>query len=288
MLSFLTVMLDGLAYGMVLFIISIGLAVTLGLMRVVNLAHGAFAMTGGYIAAVLARSGMGFFTAAVLSTLIVFIIGMLMEITLYRPLYRKGELAQALMTFGLSFVVIATLTTIFGTTMQTIALPEFLKGLVNIGFREYPAYRLFLIGIGLSLLLGLWLLIDGTLHGARIRAAVDNPRMSRAIGINVDLLFTLTFAGGCALAGFGAVIGSQLLMLEPYYALKYLVLFLVVVGVGGVGNFKGSFLAAIALGVIDTAGKYYLPAVSAYLFYGTIIALLLWRPQGLIPGKAAA
>jgi len=283
-----TILLDGFAYGMVLFIISVGLTVTMGLMRIVNLAHGAFAMIGGYVATMLIGAGLPFFAAALVAAAAVGILGAAAERTIYRPLYRKGELAQALMTFGFTFVVIAALTTIFGTGIKSLPVPPALSGMVSIGFRTYPTYRLFLVAAGLALALLLWLLIDRTSYGARLRAAVDNPRMARAVGIDVDLLFTLTFAGGCALAAFGSVIGADLLPLEPYYALRYLVLFLVIVGVGGIGNFKGSFVAAILLGIIDTGGKFLLPQASAYLFYGAVIIVLLLRPHGLLPAKSAA
>ena len=284
----LTILLDGLAYGMVLFIISVGLTVTMGLMRVINLAHGAFAMIGGYAASVLVNAGVPFVGAVVLSVLGVAVLGAIAERTIYRPLYRKGELPQSLMTFGFTFVVIATLTMLFGTGIRTLPFPQALDGLTSIGFRTYPVYRLFLIVVGLALMALLWFVIDGTLFGARLRAAVDNPRMTQAIGIDVNSLFTITFAGGCALAAFGAIIGAQLLPFDPYYALRYLVLFLVVVGVGGLGNFKGSFVAAIVLGLVDTAGKYLFPDVSPYVFYGLVLALLLWRPNGLMPARSAA
>ena len=281
-----TILFDGVAYGMVLFIISVGLTVTMGLMRIVNLAHGAFGMIGGYLAAMLLGAGLPFFAAAFGATLLVGMIGAAAELTIYRPLYRKGELAQALMTFGFTFVVIATLTAIFGTGIKPLPVPPALRGVVDLGFRTYPTYRLFLVAVGLVLALLLWLLIRSP-YGARLRAAVDNPRMARAIGIDVNLLFTVTFAGGCALAAFGTVIGAALLPLEPYYALRYLVVFLVVVGVGGIGNFKGSFVAAIALGIIDTGGKFLFPQAAAYLFYGAVIVLLLLRPHGLMPAKSA-
>jgi branched-chain amino acid transport system permease protein len=286
-MPFATVLLDGVSYGMVLFVISVGLTVTMGLMRVVNLAHGAFAMVGGYLAVILVRAGLPFFAAAVAAAAAVGVLGAAAELVLYRPLYRKGELAQALMTFGLVFVVIAGLTMIFGPEIKPLPVPASLSGLVDIGLRPYPAYRLFLIALGLALAALLWWAIDGSLYGARLRAAVDNPRMARALGIDVARLYTLTFAAGCALAGFGGAIGAQLLPLEPFYALRYLVLFLVVVGVGGMGNFRGSFVAALALGVLDTFGKYLLPAAAAYLFYGIVLALLLWRPNGLFPSRAA-
>ncbi len=278
-----TILLDSLAYGMILFIISVGLTVTMGLMRVANLAHGAFAMVGGYVAARLTGVGFAFGWALLAAALVPALIGAAAERTIYRPIYRKGDLAQVLMTFGLTFVAVAGLTAIFGPKLQVLQLPPMLQGSTDLGFRTYPTYRLFVIGVGLAIALALWLLIERTGFGARLRAAVDNPRIARAMGIDVDRLFTLTFAGGCALAGFGGAIGAEMLPLEPYYAIRYLVVFLVVVSVGGLGSFKGSFIAALLLALVDTTGKYLLPQVAAFLFYGTAIALLLWRPGGLSP-----
>jgi branched-chain amino acid transport system permease protein len=284
----LTILLDGVAYGMILFIISVGLTVTMGLMRVVNLAHGAFAMVGGYMAAVMTEQGYNFFLAAGVGAAVAGIFGGIAEMTVYRPLYRKGELAQVLLTIGLVFVAIAALTLVFGVNYKTVQTPAFLETPVDIGFRLYPPYRLFLIAVGLALALVLWLLIDRSLFGARLRAAVDNPRMARAVGINVNRLFTVTFIGGSALAGFGGAIGSDLLPLEAFYPLRYLVLFLIVVIVGGEGSFKGSFVAALALGIIDTTGKFLIPEVASFLLYVAVLVLLLWRPHGLIPPKSAA
>jgi branched-chain amino acid transport system permease protein len=286
--AILTMLLDGLAYAMVMFVISCGLTVTMGLMRVVNLAHGGFAMMGGYLAAVLVGRGLPFALAALIAVIAVALIGGIAERTVFRPLYRKGELPQVLMTFGLVFVIIAALTGIFGTGIKTLPLPDVLRGEVDIGFRTYPAYRLFLIGTGLALGAGLWLLIDRSLFGARLRAAVDNPAMARAVGMDVNRLFTLTFMGACGLAAFGGVVGAELLPLEPFYALKHLVLFLIVVSVGGLGNFKGSFVAAVAIGMIDTAAKYLVPEVAPYLVFGLVVVLLLWRPHGLMPARSAA
>jgi branched-chain amino acid transport system permease protein len=287
MQSAVIVLLDGLAYGMVLFIISVGLTVTMGLMRVVNLAHGSFAMVGGYVAAMLVGAGTPFFVAAAAGTIVAGLLGGLTEVTIFRPLYRKGELAQVLMTFGMVFVTIAALTWLFGTDIKRLPTPDYLSGLVDLGFRSYPTYRLFLIAVGAVLALVLWYVIEGSLYGARLRAAVDNPRMARAVGIDVNRLFTITFVGGCALAGFGGVIGADMLPLEPFYALRYLVPFLVVVAVGGNGSFKGSFVAAITLGVLDTAGKFLVPNIAPYLFFGLVFVLLLWRPHGIWPAKGA-
>lgn len=299
----ITILLDGLAYGMILFIISVGLTVTMGLMRVVNLAHGAFAMIGGYLSVLITKwllanyaggadaSGtaqmIAFFAAVGIATVIIGLLGGLCEITIFRPLYRKGELSQVLMTIGMVFVAVAAMSFIFGPTPYPSPLPDPLDSLVSIGFRNYPAYRLFLIAVGTILAIGLWALIEHSLFGARLRAAVDDPEMARAVGINVNFLFTMTFIGGCALAGFGGAIGVGFLPLEPEYALRYLVFFLVVVAVGGMGSFRGSLVAALAIGIIETIAKYLLPEIGSFLLWGLVFALLLWRPHGLLPPKSA-
>lgn len=289
MFSFLaTILLDGLSYGMVLFIISVGLTVTMGLMRVVNLAHGSFAMMGGYIAGYLTQGGTNFYLALLVATVIPGILGGIAEATIFRPLYRKGELAQVLLTIGFVFVMTAAVTEIFGAFPYAVKFPDYLTRPLNIGFRTYPGYGLFLIGVGAVIATVLWIVIENSVFGARLRAAVDNPRMARAVGMNVNVLFTTTFVIGCALAGLGGAIGAGILSPEPSYALKYVVLFLIVVIVGGEGSFKGSFVAAMALGIIDTIGKYFFIEAAAYLLYVVVFILLLWRPQGLLPPKSVA
>ena len=289
MLSFaLTVLLDGISYGMILFLISVGLTVTMGLMRVVNLAHGAFAMIGGYVAGYLTQQGGNFYLAVIGGAAAAAMLGAIAEMTIYRPLYRRGELSQVLLTVGIVFVATGAITGIFGAFPYPVVFPAYLTRPIDIGFREYPAYRLFLIAVGATIAAVLWLVLDGSTYGARLRAAVDNPAMARAVGIDVNLLFTGTFIIGCALAGLGGAIGAGILSLEPAYALKYIVLFLVVVIVGGEGSFGGSFVAAMALGIIDTLGKYFVPEAAAYLLYAAVFVLLLWRPRGLLPPKSAA
>jgi branched-chain amino acid transport system permease protein len=288
MLSFaLTVLLDGISYGMILFLISVGLTVTMGLMRIVNLAHGAFAMIGGYVAGYLTQQGGNFYLAALGGAAAAAALGTVAEMTIYRPLYRKGELSQVLLTVGIVFIATGAITAIFGAFPYPVVFPAYLTRPIDIGFREYPAYRLFLIAVGAAIAAVLWLVLDGSTYGARLRAAVDNPNMARAVGIDVNLLFTGTFIIGCGLAGLGGAIGSGILSLEPAYALKYIVLFLVVVIVGGEGSFGGSFVAAMALGIIDTLGKYFVPEAAAYLLYAAVFVLLLWRPHGLLPPKSA-
>jgi branched-chain amino acid transport system permease protein len=287
MLSFaLTVLLDGISYGMILFIISVGLTVTMGLMRIVNLAHGSFAMVGGYIAGYITQNGGDFYLALLAAAVVAGALGGVTEVILIRPLHRKGELAQVLMTIGIVFFATSAITWIFGTFPYGVILPDYLTQPVYIGFRSYPTYRLFLIAVGLVIAVALWYLIENSLVGARLRASVDNARMARAVGMNVNLMFTLTFIGGCALAGLGGAVGAGILTPEPSYALRYVVLFLVVVIVGGEGSFKGSLVAAIAIGVIDTLGKYFLPEASSYLLYIAVFILLLWRPKGLLPPKS--
>jgi len=289
MFSFaLTILLDGLSYGMVLFLISVGLTITMGLMRVVNLAHGSFAMIGGYVAGYMTQHGMNFFLAVGAAMIVSGLLGAVVETTVYRPLYRKGELAQVLLTIGLVFVATAGVTEVFGAFPYNVQMPEYLTQPVDIGFRTYPAYRLFLIAVGAVVAAVLWYVIDGSIYGARLRAAVDNARMARAVGMNVNVLFTGTFVVGCALAGLGGAIGAGVMAMEPSYALKYLRLFLIVVIVGGEGSFKGSLAAALALGIIDTLGKYFFSQAASYLLYAAVFALLLWRPQGLLPAKSAA
>jgi branched-chain amino acid transport system permease protein len=283
----LTLILDGLAYGMILFIISVGLSMTMGLLRIINLAHGAFAMVGGYVAAALVSTGFDFFAATVIGAAAAGVCGALLEMTLYRPLYRKGALAQVLLTTGLAFVAIAGLTLLFGTSYMTVPIPAFLQQSIDIGFRHYPAYRLFLIGIGAAIAIALWLVVDRSLIGARLRAAVDNPQMARALGINVDRLFTVTFAAGSALAGLGGALGASILPLEAFYPLKYLVIFLVVVIVGGEGRLEGSLFSALALGMVDTIAKFFFPSAAVFVFFALVIAVLLWRPKGILrPNEA--
>ena len=289
MLSFgATILLDGISYGMVLFIISVGLTITMGLMRLVNLAHGSFAMIGGYVAGYVTQAGGNFYLALLLAMIVPGILGGLAEVSVFRPLYRKGELAQVLLTIGIVFVSTALVTEIFGAFPYPVVFPDYLTKPIDIGFRTYPAYRLFLIGVGAVIATALWYLIENSLYGAKLRAAVDNPRMARTVGMNVNVLFTGTFVVGCALAGLGGAMGAGIMSLEPSYALKYVVLFLVVVIVGGEGSFKGSFVAAMALGIIDTVGKYFFSQAAAYMLYIAVFVLLLWRPQGLMPAKSVA
>jgi len=282
----LSLILGGLAYGMILFIISVGLSVTMGLMGFVNLAHGAFAMIGGYLVVTLMNDlGAPFFLALALAFVLVAALSVAAERSLYARLYAADELSQVLFTIGLVFMAIAVVTYFWGTEAKTVSLPPYLAGPMDLGFANFPAYRVFMIGVGGVMILALWLGLERTRVGAQIRAAVDNRRMAQSLGIDVDRLFTLTFALGSGLAALGGGLGIEIVGLDPQYALNYLVFFLIVVAVGGLGSLRGAFVAALVIGMFDFAGKRLYPQAGAFFIYAITIAVLLWRPRGLF-GRA--
>jgi branched-chain amino acid transport system permease protein len=278
----ISIVFDGLAYAMILFIISVGLSVTMGLMGFVNLAHGAFAMAGGYVTVSLVGSlGVPFLPALVIASLVVGAASVAFERLLYRRLYGAGELDQVLLTIGLVFMAIAAFTYAYGPSPQPLRIPDFLNSQVDLGFRAFPAYRVFMIAAGALLVAGLWYCFEHTGLGARIRAAVDNRRMAQSVGIDVDRLFTFTFALGSALAALGGGLAVNLTGLTPTFAIQYLVIFLIVVAVGGLGSLKGTVMAALVLGIFDNAGKYLYPDGGAFFVYAITLVLLLVKPAGL-------
>jgi branched-chain amino acid transport system permease protein len=282
-----SILLGGFASGMVLFIVSVGLSVTMGLMGFVNLAHGGFAMLGGY-AIVLAMKhwGLDFFPALALAVAAIAALSIVLERLFYARLYRATELDQVLFTIGLVFVMTAAVTLGVGPETQVITLPEWLRGQTDLGFMQYRTYSLALIAAGSALMIGLWLGFERTRIGARIRAAVDNRRMAQSMGVDVGRLFTLTFALGSGLAAAGGGLGAEILGLDPNYPLRYLVYFLIVVAVGGLGRVTGVFFAALLIGVLDFVLKIYFPKGGTIFIYALTLILLLWRPQGLF-GKRA-
>jgi branched-chain amino acid transport system permease protein len=285
--NFAGVLFDGIAYGSLLFLISVGLSVTMGMMNFINLAHGAFAMLGGYVSVtVLARLGVPFLASLPLAFLASAAAGLVLERLLYRRLYRASHLDQVLFSIGLTFMSVAGATWLFGPSQQPVTLPDWLRGQVPLFGLEVGAYRLFLIGVVVLVTLALGLLIERTRFGAQIRAAVDNQTASAGLGINVGLVFSLTFALGSGLAGLGGGLGIDVLGLDPTFPIKYMVYFLLVVAVGGAGTIKGPLLAALILGVFDVAGKYYVPQVGAFVIYGLMVVLLILFPAGLIRRKA--
>jgi branched-chain amino acid transport system permease protein len=282
----LNILVDGLAYGMILFMISVGLSVTMGLMRVINLAHGGFALVGGAATHwLIAGPGLSFWLAVPLAILGAMALALALERGLYRRIYRMGELQQVLATIGITFLLIASVNALLGSTLLAIPLPQLLTGSVDLGFRTLPVHRVLVICAGLAVIAGLWLLLDRTRFGIRLRAAVDNRDMAAALGIDTDRIYALTFVLGAGLAAFGGILGAELLPIDAYYPLRYLVLFLIVVAVGGMGSITGSFLAALGLGILDTAARYLVPDFGTIFFYLAMMAVLAVRPNGLM-GRA--
>ena len=280
----LTLLFDGVAYGMLLFILSIGLAVTLGLMNFINLAHGAFAMAGGYTTVLLMQhAGLPFLLCVPLAFVVTALLGALMEVTLYRRMYNKPHLDQVLFSIGLTFMAVAGVDYFVGSTQQLVQLPEFLKGRTELwyGALGMGHYRLAIIAVCAVLALVLQLLLVRTRFGAQLRAAVDNQRVAAGLGIDVNKVFLLTFAVGSGLAGLGGALGAEVLGLDPIFPLKFMIYFLIVVAVGGTSGLTGPLLAALLLGIADVAGKYYIPKLGAFIVYSLMILILLLRPQGL-------
>jgi branched-chain amino acid transport system permease protein len=267
---------------MLLFLIASGLAVTLGLMNFINLAHGAFAMAGGYLAAVLSsRHGVPFLATLPLAFLFAAALGALLEPTLYRRLYRRPHLDQVLFSIGLVFMAVAATDYFFGATQQFVKLPAFLRGRFEVAGVGVGTYRLFIIVLCGVLAFAIEWFMAHTRFGSQLRAAVDDPRVASGLGINVNIVFLATFAFGSGLAGLGGALGAELLGLDPTFPLKYMIYFLVVVAVGGTTTITGPLLASLLLGVADVAGKYYVPEMGAFIIYSVMILVLLVRPQGL-------
>ncbi len=282
----ISIAFHGLAYAMVLYLISVGLSVTMGLMGFVNLAHGAFAMAGGYaVTTLMTHLQLPFFVALAAAIVIVVLASFVLERLLYRRLYGGDELDQVLMTIGLVFMTVGAATYFWGPVAQPIRPPDFLGGQIEIGGRVFPSYRTFLILCGLCLVIGLWLALERTRFGAQVRASVDNLRMAQSIGINTSRLFALTFALGSGLAALGGALGADFLPIVPGYALGNLVFFLIVVAVGGLGSIRGPFVAALLVGISVTAFNYIAPELGAFFIYALTMAILLWKPRGLF-GRA--
>jgi len=280
--AFINILLSGIAYGVLLFLMAGGLSVTMGLMGFANLAHGALAMLGGYIAVTLINDyGWSFLWTLPVAALGAAIAGSIVERTVFRRLYGGKELDQVLLTIGIVSMTVAAATFIWGPSPRPVVIPEFLAGRLQFGFVDIGTYRLFLILFGGALTLGLVLGIDYTSFGAKVRAAVDNRRMTTSCGVNVNRLFALAFALGSALAGLGGALAVYLVGLDPQFPVKYLVYLLIVVIVGGLGSIKGTLFASIALGIADVTGKYYVPDAGAFILYAVAVAILLVRPQGL-------
>ncbi len=286
-MTVLTILFDGVAYGMLLFVLACGLSVTMGLMNFVNLAHGAFAMAGGYACVILVNWwGLPFFVSLPLAFLAAALIGFVLERLLYRHLYGRTHLDQVLFTIGLVFMSVTAMDYWMGSQQVFVQIPEYLRSQIDIFGIGVGRYRLMIIVICGLLTIALQLILGRTRFGSRLRAAVDDPRAATGLGINVNQVFALTFAFGSGLAGLGGALGAEILGLDPYFPLKFMIYFLIVVSVGGTSTITGPFLASLLLGIGDVAGKYYVPKLGAFVIYAMMIVLLLWRPNGLF-GRSA-
>src|SRR6202045_4292302 len=281
MTTLFTILFDGVAYGMLLFVLACGLAVTLGLMNFVTLAHGAFAMGGGYVCAVLVnRSGWPFFAALPLAFVASALIGVVLGRSLYRHLYNRSHLDQVLFSVGLVFMSVAAVDYIMGSSRIFIKLPGALEGQIDFFGVGIGRYRLMIIVICGLLTAGLQLVLARTRFGSRLRAG-------GGLGINVPQVFAFPFAFGCGLAGLGGALSAEILGLDPYFPLKFMIYFLIVVTVGGSSSITGPFLASLLLGIGDVAGKYYVPKLGPFVIYTIMIVILIWPPNGLF-GRPAA
>ena len=280
----LTLLFDGVAYGMLLFILAVGLSVTMGLMNFINLAHGAFAMAGGYVTlALMQRFDVPFLICLPISFVATALLGALLERTLYRPMYRKPHLDQVLFSIGLAFMAVATVDFFMGSQQQIMQLPDWLRGRTEWwdGALGMGHYRLFIIAVCAALALGLQWVLSQTRFGSQLRASVDDARVAQGLGIPVNRIFALTFAVGSGLAGLGGALSAEVLGMDPTFPLKFMVYFLIVVAVGGTSSVTGPLLAALLLGIADVMGKYHVPKLGAFIVYALMIALLIWKPQGL-------
>jgi branched-chain amino acid transport system permease protein len=280
-----TQLVNGLAYGVLLFLMSAGLSLIFGLMNVVNIAHGSFFMIGAFTALAIMKWTGSFWAALALSWIPAVIIGIVMERVFIRRLYSRGHLDQVLLTFGFTFVFVDLVRMIFGADIRELPVPEVLTGVVQVAGVVIPKYRIFLIAFGGATALLLWFFLERSRVGAMVRAGVDDAFTARGIGINVELLFGAVFALGVGLAAVGGTVAGPLLGLYPGMDIEILIPAFIVVVIGGMGSLRGAFVASLFVGLVDTFGKAYVPGLALFLVYLLMVVVLLTRPQGLFGVK---
>src|SRR5580692_11475609 len=276
---FVAQLLNGLVYGVLLFLIAAGLSLIFGLMNVVSLAHGSFFMLGAYFGLSIFRITGSFWWALILAPIPVIVLGVLMELLFLRPLYRRGHLDQVLLTFGFTFVFLDLVQTLWGRTVLRLPVPDVLQGTVQIGLGVFSAYRLCLIGFAIALLL--WLFLERSRIGAMVRAGVDNAVMAAGLGANIPALFTGIFGLGVALAALGGIAAAPVIGLYPGMDSEILIPAFIVIVIGGMGSLRGAFAGSLLIGIADTFGKAYFPRIALFLIYLAMAAVLMIRPQGL-------
>src|SRR5215469_7883764 len=278
---FVAQLLNGLVYGVLLFLMAAGLSLIFGLMNVVSLAHGSFFMLGAFVGLAIFKATGSFWLALVLAPLPVIVLGVLMERVFLRPLYKRGHMDQVLLTFGFTFVFLDLVQTVWGRMVLRLPAPQALQGVVHIGAGVFSAYRLFLIGFGFAIALLLWLLLEKSRIGAMVRAGVDNAMMASGLGANIPALFTGIFGFGVALAALGGIAAAPVLGLYPGMDSEILIPAFIVIVIGGMGSLRGAFIGSLLIGIADTFGKAYLPSLALFLIYLVMAVVLLVRPQGL-------
>ena len=282
----LTILFNGLAYGILLFVMAVGLSVTMGMMRFVNLAHVSLCMLGGYVAASAMQALHWPFLATLpLAFVATGLFSVALERLVLRHFYGSDDLTQVLLTIGLVFMSVSAAAYVWGPAFKPVEVPAWLGGRAAVLGLELERYRLFLLAVGALLTLAIFLGLERTRLGAMVRACVDNRRAASACGLDTQRVFALTFAIGGGLAGLGGALSASLLGLDPNFPFRYLVYMLIVVSVGGMGTVLGSLAAALGLGVADVASKYYLPAAGGSVIYLVTVAVMLWRPEGLLGRK---
>lgn len=285
--SILTVLFNGVAYGFLLFVMSVGLSVSLGMMNFVNLAQASFSMLGGYIlVTAMQRLGIPFLAALPIVFVLTGAVAVVLERLVFRRFYRTDELTQVLLTIGIVFMSIASATYIWGGSYQRFDMPAWITGQQQILGLTLETYRIFLVSFGAVLAIVMILGLERTIFGAMVRACVDNRRVAAASGLNTEVIFALTFAVGGGLAGLGGALSANLLGLDPNFPLRYLVYILIVVSVGGMGTISGTLVASLLLGIADVMGKYYFPQFGSFIIYLLTVIFMLWRPHGLM-GRGA-
>jgi branched-subunit amino acid ABC-type transport system permease component len=273
--------LNGLSYGVLLFLLSVGLTLIFGMLDVVNLAHGSFYLLGAYAGLTLIAATGNFWLALAVAPLAVGAIGALIERGLLRPLYRRPTLDQVLLTFGLIYFFEDMVKWIWGGKIRSIPAPALFSGSVELGPVTIPSYRLFVIAFGLVMAVVLWALIEKTRLGSIIRAGVFDAEMTAGLGINISRVFTGVFAFGAALGGLSGVIAGPIQSAYPSMGVSILIPALIVVVVGGLGSLKGSLVGSLIIGQAETFGKAWLPGVSMLMIYIVMALIVLLRPQGL-------
>jgi branched-chain amino acid transport system permease protein len=272
--------LNGISFGMLLFLLAAGLSLIFGLMRVLNLTHGSFYLLGGYVGLTILHLSGSFVLAVLVGSLSIALLGVVMERFFLRRLHLQ-ELPQALLTFGFLFIFSDLATVVWGTNPQTIPKPPLLSGALQLGGFFYPYYRLFIIGVGLIIAAARWWLQDGTRLGAMLRASVDDEEVARALGINVSLLFTLVFGFGAFLAALGGVMGGPIVGIYPGADFDVMLLGFVVVIIGGLGSLKGALIGGLAVGLLDNFGKVFFPELALFTIFAPMAVILALRPAGL-------